>query len=216
MADEVPVVPRGEVPVVSQGDPPRSPGTQAESLAATHPERGLGGLDNPPKPRFLALGRILRPHGVHGEVVVEVMTDFPERFEALETVYLGDAQQPTPHRLRSRRQFHRQVLLAFEGFPDRTSVEGLREMLVQVPLAEAMPLPEDSYYPHQLVGLDVVTTDGQDLGRISDVLFALANDVYVVNGPRGEVLLPAIHQVIKQVDLAAGRIVVELMPGLLP
>jgi 16S rRNA processing protein RimM len=216
VADEVPVVSRGAVPVVPPGVPPTTPGTQAESSASTHHERGLGGSSNPPEPRFLALGRILRPHGVRGEVVVEVMTDFPERFEALETVYLGDAQQATPHRLRSRRQFHRQVLLAFEGYPDRTSVEGLREMLVQVPLAEATPLPEDSYYPHQLVGLDVVTTDGQDLGRISDVLFVPANDVYVVNGPRGEVLLPAIHQVIKRVDLAAGRIVVELMPGLLP
>jgi 16S rRNA processing protein RimM len=64
------------------------------------------------------------------------------------------------------------------------------------------------------MSLDVETTDGEDLGRISNVLFTGANDVYVVTGPRGEILLPAISQVIKQVDLAGGRVVVELMPGL--
>jgi 16S rRNA processing protein RimM len=157
----------------------------------------------------------VRPHGVRGEVVVEVLTDFPERLAQLKRVYLGDEQNATPATVRSCRGNGDTVLMAFEDFPDRTAVEALRDQLVQVPLAEAAPLPEDTYYPHQLVGLDVVTTSGDDLGRLSDVLFTPANDVYVVTGPRGEVLLPAIRQVIKQIDLAAGRMVVELIPGLL-
>jgi 16S rRNA processing protein RimM len=163
---------------------------------------------------YIALGRILRPHGVRGEVVVEVLTDFPERLAGLERVHLGDAQQATPATVRSCRSNGETVLMAFREYPDRTAVEALRDQLVQVPLAEAAPLPADTYYPHQLVGLDVETTAGDDLGRLSDVLFTSANDVYVVTGPRGQVLLPAIRQVIKEIDLNAGRMVVELMPGL--
>ena len=164
--------------------------------------------------QYIALGRILRPHGVRGEVVVEVLTDFPERLAHLPEVYLGDARQATLTRVRSCRIKGDVMLMAFEAYPDRTAAEALRDQLVQVPLEEAAPLPEDTYYPHQLVGLDVETTEGDDLGRLSDVLFTPANDVYVVIGPRGQVLLPAIRQVIKQIDLAAGRMVVELIPGL--
>jgi len=167
-----------------------------------------------PEYRYIALGRILRPHGVRGEVVVEVLTDFPERLAHLPQLYLGDAHQATLTRVRSCRTKGDLLLMAFEGYPDRTAVEALRDQLVQVPLEEAAPLPEDTYYPHQLVGLDVETTEGDNLGRLSDVLFTPANDVYVVTGPRGQVLLPAIRQVIKQIDLEAGRMVVELIPGL--
>ena len=167
-------------------------------------------------PRFIAIGRILRPHGVRGEVLVEVITDFPERFDVLEVAYLGyDNWHAVPYRVRTRRRHRAGVLLSFAGHPDRTSVEVLRDMFVQIPIEEAQPLPEGSYYAHELMGLDVITTEGEELGRISDDLFTAANDVYVVQGTRGEILLPAIHQVIKEIDLAAGRMIVELIPGLL-
>jgi 16S rRNA processing protein RimM len=162
------------------------------------------------------IGRILRPHGVRGEVLVEVITDFPERFDVLEVAYLGyDNWHATPYRVRTRRRHRAWTLLSFEGYPDRTSVEALRDMFVQIPIEEAQPLPEGTYYVHELMGLDVFTTKGEEIGRISDVLFTAANDVYVVQGARGEILLPAISQVVKQIDLAAGRVVVELLPGLL-
>ena len=179
-----------------------------------HDPGGSAGSDGPTEPRFVAIGRILRPHGVRGEVVVEIITDFPERFESLEVAYLGDAWQAEPHRVTGSRWGNERVLMSFEGYLDRTSVEALRGVFVQIPAEAARPLPEGEYYPHQLMSLDVVTTDGEDLGRISNVLFTGANDVYVVTGARGEILLPAISQVIKQVDLAGGRVVVELMPGL--
>lgn len=167
-------------------------------------------------PRFIVIGRVLRPHGIRGEVLVEVITDFPERFDALEVAYLGyDNWHATPLRIRTRRWHRAGALLSFEGYPDRTSVEALRDMFVQIPIEEAKPLPEGSYYAHELVGLEVITTEGEELGRISDVLFTAANDVYVVQTARGELLLPAIHQVIKEIDPAAGHIIVELLPGLL-
>ncbi len=189
----------------------RRPFRQSASARETGGSVGSG---NPAEPRFVAIGRILRPHGVRGEVVVEVMTDFPSRFDSLQLAYLGDAAHAEPCGVVNSRRHGDRVILSFEGYSDRTSAEALRELLVQIPVEEVRPLPEGEYYPYQLVGLDVVTLDGEDLGRISDVLFASANDVYVVNGPRGEILLPAISQVIRQVDLSAGRVVVELIPGL--
>lgn len=176
--------------------------------------RGSVGSGDLAEPRFVAIGRILRLHGVHGEVVVEVMTDFPERFDSLQLAYLGDSMRAEPCRVINSRRHGDRVVVAFEGYPDRTSADALRGLLVQIPVEDVRPLPEGEYYTYQLVGLDVVTVTGEDLGRVSDVLFAGPNDVYVVNGPRGEILLPAINQVIKQIDLPTGRMTVELMPGL--
>ncbi|MDW8071184.1 MAG: ribosome maturation factor RimM [Anaerolineae bacterium] len=166
-------------------------------------------------PRFIVIGRILRPHGIRGEVLVEVITDFPERFEGLEVAYLGhDNWHAIPVRVRTRRWHRAGALLSFEGYPDRTAVEALRDLFIQIPIEEAKPLPEGSYYAHELIGLHVITTQGEALGRIRDVLFTAANDVYVVQTARGELLLPAIRDVIKEIDLAARRIRVELLPGL--
>jgi 16S rRNA processing protein RimM len=87
--------------------------------------------------------------------------------------------------------------------------------LVQIPIEEAMPLGEDEYYVYQIVGLDVWTAEGEYLGRISEVLFTGANDVYVVQGEKGEILIPAIEDVVLEVDLDGGRLTVELMEGLI-
>ena len=88
--------------------------------------------------------------------------------------------------------------------------------MVQVPREEAIPLEEGEYYYFQLVGLTVETESGERLGRLAEVLETGANDVYVVRGPRGEVLLPAVEDVIRQVDLESRRVVVRLLPGMLP
>jgi len=166
------------------------------------------------EPRFIAIGRILRPHGVRGEVVVEVWTDFPQRFDTIQTVYLGNEIEAEAWQVADTRWHKDRVLLKLQGCDNRTAAERLRGLLVQIPIEEAMPLPEGEYYPHQLVGLDVVTVEGENLGRLSDVLFTNANEVYVVVGPRGQILLPAIAEVILKVDLQAGQMVVRLMEGL--
>jgi 16S rRNA processing protein RimM len=189
-------------------------------MGSTRPEvnerrRGSDGISDSFEPRFIAIGRITRAHGVHGELVVEVLTDFPERFDSIELVYLGDVNKAETRRVKATRWHKDRVLLTLEGCQDRTSAEQLRGLLIQIPIEEAMPLPEDEYYPHQLVGLDVVTVEGEELGRISDVIFTNANEIYVVTGPHGQILLPAIADVIKQVDLAEGHLLVEIMEGLL-
>jgi 16S rRNA processing protein RimM len=151
---------------------------------------------------------------LRGEVTVEVLTDFPERFDSIEVAYLGDSQQADACAVTATRWHKDRVLLTLQGCEDRTAAEKLRGLMVQVPIEEAMMLPEDEYYPHELVGLDVVTAEGEDLGRISEVIFTKANEVYVVIGPRGQILLPAIADVVERVDLDSGQMTVRLLEGL--
>ncbi len=142
-----------------------------------------------------------------------IETDFPERFEWLKRVYLGE--EATPFVLEGSRLHKRQTLLKLRGCDDREAAEKLRGRLVQIPIEEAMPLGEDEYYVYQIVGLDVCTTEGELLGKVSEVLFTGANDVYVVQGEKGEMLIPAVEDVVLEVDLAGGRLTVELMEGLI-
>jgi len=162
---------------------------------------------------FLAIGRILRPWGVQGEVKVEILTDFPERFRLLRTVYLGQGRQP--YTLERARRHGHQMVLKFKECRSRLAAEALRDQLVQIPVEEAMPLEEGEYYEHQIIGLDVVTREGEKLGRVTEVLFTGANEVYVVHGRGREILLPAIEDVILEIDLTGGRMVVALLEGLL-
>jgi 16S rRNA processing protein RimM len=107
------------------------------------------------------------------------------------------------------------LLMKLGGIDDRDAAEGLRGMLVQVPLEDAVPLEEDEYYYFQLSGMDVETDTGEWLGRVADVVGAGAHDVYVVRGPRGEILLPAIEDVILELDTDTRKMVVHLLPGML-
>jgi 16S rRNA processing protein RimM len=168
-----------------------------------------------PELRYLAIGRIVRAHGLRGEVSVMVLTDFPERFETMEWVYLGNEFEATPYRLESYRWHKQNVLLTLTGVSDRTQAEQLKGQLVQVPIEEAMPLPDGSYYLYQLIGLRVESTEGEFLGSIISVMETGANDVYVVEHAGREILLPAIPDVIKNVDLNQGIMVVQVIEGLI-
>jgi 16S rRNA processing protein RimM len=165
------------------------------------------------EPRYLVVGRIVAPWGVRGEVKVALETDFPERFERLKRVYLGE--KAISFVLEGSRLHKRHALLKLGGCDDRDAAEKLRGQLVQIPIEEAMPLGEDEYYVYQIVGLDVWTGEEEYLGRVSEVLFTGANDVYVVQGERGEILVPAVEDVVLEIDLAGGRLTVELMEGLI-
>ena len=168
-----------------------------------------------PELRYLAIGRIIRAHGLRGEVSAAVLTDFPERFETTEWVYLGNEFEATPYRLQSFRWHKQNVLLTLEGVTNRTQAELLKGQLVQVPLEEAVLLPDGSYYLYQLIGLKVQDTSGKFLGTVKGVLETGANDVYVVEREGQELLLPAIPDVVKSVDIAAGIMVVHLIDGLI-
>jgi 16S rRNA processing protein RimM len=168
-----------------------------------------------PELRYLAIGKIVRAHGLRGELSVAVLTEFPERFETTEWVYLGNEFEAIPYRLESYRWHKDNVLLTLAGVADRTQAEALRGQLVQVPLNEAVALPEGSYYLYQLIGLQVKTVEGEFLGTITSVMETGANDVYVVQNEGRELLLPAIPDVIKTIDLPNGLMVVQVMEGLI-
>ncbi len=166
------------------------------------------------EPRFIAVGQVAKPHGVRGEVAVEMLTDFPGRFALLERVYLGE-DDPRPVALENVRFHSGRALLKLGGYDDRTAVERLRGELILVPIDEAMPLEPDQYYQDDLIGLEVWTTDEEHLGQVVEILETGANDVYIVHGDRGEILLPAIADVVQWIDLEENRMVVELMEGLI-
>lgn len=165
-----------------------------------------------PGPRFLAVARVVKPWGVRGEMKLEVLTGFPDQIGRLKRVYLG--AKAVSHDV-TRFYWHSGALLVqLADVRDRAAAELLRDQLVQIPVEDAVPLRPGEYYEHQIIGLNVATTEGEPLGQVVEVLATGANDVYVVLGPRGQVLLPARAEVIRSIDLEAGTMTVTLLPGL--
>jgi 16S rRNA processing protein RimM len=161
------------------------------------------------------VGRIVRPHGVRGEVNMKALTAYPERLSAQMQLYVGPRHQPFTVR-RIRRRDEEMLIVQFEGIDDRDAAESLREEMVYVHIDDAVPLEEDEYYLYQIEGIRVVTSDGEELGQVTDVIETGANDVYVVSTPDGaEHLIPAIADVIQTIDVAEGLMVVKLLDGLL-
>jgi len=171
-------------------------------------------------PKYLLLGEVLRPHGVRGELRVRLLTDYPERIDQMEHVYLGsgpDDETPQTYDVEHMRMNTPYGLLKLKGIDDREDADTLRSLFVMVDLEHAVPLEEGEFYLYQLIGLTVKQQDGQTLGQITDVLETGANDVYVVNSPRyGEVLIPVTDETIVSTDIAAGELIVNLPDGLLP
>jgi 16S rRNA processing protein RimM len=167
---------------------------------------------------YIAIGRVTAAHSLQGEVRVELHTDFPERFTAGVTIFIGsDLQETAIDAARPHKQI---MLVKLVGVNNRNSAELLRGQWLFVREADAVPLDEDTFWVHEIIGMTVQTEEGEELGVISDVLFTGANDVYVLQGndaegnPR-EVLLPAIADVVQRVDPEQQRMIVHLLPGLL-
>lgn len=163
---------------------------------------------------FLVVGKLRAPHGVHGELMMEVITDFPERLHPGIQLYIGENHRS--YRLRSLRAHAKGLLVAFDGLETPEAAGVLRNHLVYVSTSSLPPLAEGEYYHHELIGLDVFSDEGSLLGKLVEIMDTAANDVYVVRPQIGaDLLLPAIESVILNIDLAAGRITVHLLPGLL-
>lgn len=176
---------------------------------------------------LLIVGRIGKPHGVRGEVTVEVRTDEPEARFAPGSVLVtepgavpsapGAWRVPEKLTVESARWHQGRLLVAFEGVLDRDVAEALRNTLVGVDSADVAP-PEDpeEFNDHQLVGLAVVTRDGDRLGEVARIDHAPASDLLVLRRPDGRTaLIPFVKAIVPEVDLAGGRVVVDLPGGLL-
>lgn len=162
--------------------------------------------------RFLVIGRILGPVGVEGDLRAQVLTDFPDRFLSLQSVHVGDSLRP--YRVQSVRLENGTVLLKLAGLDSADAVRPLAKQDLSISISEAAPLAPDQYFWHEIVGLDVWTDTGQHLGKVRQVLATGSNDVYIVGEGAQEILLPAIEDVIKSIDLDEGTMTVHLIPGL--
>lgn len=167
--------------------------------------------------RQLVIGRIGRPHGIRGEVGVEVRTDDPDARFASGTSLLTDPPERGPLRVDATRWHSGRLLVNFAGVADRTAAEALRGTMLLVDVDESeRPDDPDEFYDHQLVGLRVVSTAGDDVGEVTEVLHLPAQDVLAIKRLDGaEVLVPFVKELVPTVDLAASRLTVEPRPGLL-
>ncbi len=161
----------------------------------------------------LVVGRITRPHGVRGEVSVEVHTDEPGRRFAVGSVLTTDPAEAGPLTVASARWHTGRLLVGFAGITDRNQAEGLRGIWLTLDSAQAGSSDDpDEFHDHELIGLAVVTVSGEPVGRVTDVRHH-GQDLLVID-PHDR-LIPFVAAIVPEVDLAAGRLVIDPPPGLL-
>ncbi|MBL8100349.1 MAG: 16S rRNA processing protein RimM [Anaerolineales bacterium] len=163
---------------------------------------------------YLAVGFLRRPHGVMGEMIMDLHTDFPERFKPGRKVYLGPQHEAAT--LGSVRPHAENLLVKIRGCDTPESVGKYRNTWVYVKSSEVPALPEGQVYKYELIGLDVIDDEGNSLGKLAEILETGANDVYVVRADKKEILLPAIPDVILKIDMESKVMTVHLIDGLIP
>lgn len=169
--------------------------------------------DRPDDDDRAQVGRVVRPHGLSGTVVVELATDRPEsRFTQGAVLQTEQGSSLTVERYEAT---HRSPLLTFEEVKGREAAEELRNVALYIPVAERRPLGEDEFWPDELVGMEVVHSDRSPLGRVTEVETGVGQDRLVVETGEGPVIVPLVTELVPEVDHGAGRITVTLPPGFL-
>ena len=158
----------------------------------------------------LVVGRIAKAHGIHGEVAIDVLTDEPARFARGARVFAGDRVLTVA----TSRAHHDRLLVRFEEIPDRSAAEILAGTDLTIPVADARPLDDWSFYPHQLVGLTVSDETGRTLGKMERVEESPGSDLWVVRAHGRDVLVPAVRDIVLSVDLDEKTIVLRPPEGL--
>jgi len=165
----------------------------------------------PSEPEFITIGKIIAPWGTTGKLKVKVLTEFPQRFAPGSKLYIN--QQPMTI---SSTEWHKGVaIIKLNTIDNIKDVQRLQGQPIEIHHSQVYPLPEGQYYHFQLIGLEVWTSHGELLGTVTEILTAESNDNYVVRGAKGEILIPAIEDVVKSIDVSQGRIVIEPIEGLL-
>lgn len=159
----------------------------------------------------VVIGEIVATFGRRGEVKVLPHTDFHERFERLKDVYTNKGETGgRVLRIENVRYHKGAVLIKFAGIDDISAAEALRGAKIYIRESELMPLAEDEYYVHDILGLDVVTTEGERLGKVRQILRSPANDVYVTD----RAMIPAVKEFVVSIDLCAKKMIVRPVEGL--
>jgi len=165
----------------------------------------------PSELEFIVIGQILVPWGIKGKLKVEVVTDFPQRFKPSSKIYIN--RQPMT--IDSTSWHKGKAIIKLNTIDSIEDAQRLQGQTIEIHHSQLQPLPEGQYYHFQLIGLEVRTTGGELLGNITQILTADSNDNYVVRGTEGEILIPAIEDVVKSIDLNKGCIIIEAIDGLL-
>lgn len=162
---------------------------------------------------FLAVGRFRRAHGVRGDLLFTIITDFPERLKPGTVIYVGDEKQE--FKISRTKPHNDGIIFGFRNIKTPEEAKTFVGQYVFVSSADRPQLPEGEYYHHQIIGLTVIDEKHGELGKVSDILETGANDVYVIKTPENkEILFPALNSVILNIDLASGSIQVRLPEGL--
>ncbi len=165
---------------------------------------------------WIDIGFIRKPHGLRGYVRVEGLTDAPDRFEDLDRIGVErkDGERETLEIERCSRDGNG-WLMKFLGIDTTENAQRLRGAYIQVPEEAVAPLPRDVYYVFELEGCAVVSDEGEEIGTIREVLSMPANDVFVVDTPAGEAMIPAVRDIVVEFDPGGARIVIRKIPGLI-
>lgn len=172
------------------------------------------GSPMPGEPAYLAVGKLRHSHGVHGEILMEVYTDFPERLQPGDVLYLGP--ETGQLKLMKIRIHHEGLLLTFDGYTTPETVGELRNQVLYVRTDDRPPLAEGEYYHHQLIDLTVISDEGLTIGPVIAIIETGASDVLVVRPETGpEVLIPVADAFVQRINLDKREITVHLIPGML-
>jgi len=164
---------------------------------------------------FVAVGKVMKPRGLKGEAFLMPLTDFPERYKALNSVRVESPDgSSTMLDVAYVRQYGSRTAIKFEGFNTPEEVGRFRNYFVQVTRDAVHPLPDDMLYVFEVEGMPVETASGDLVGHVVEVLSHPANDVYVVDRDGEEVMIPAVREIVT-VDRDAGKLVVQEIEGLL-
>ena len=176
-----------------------------------HQQRTSNAQMKAPESEFIVVGNILGPWSDKGKLKVRTETDCPQRFTPRSQVYI-DRQ---PMTIDSTEWHNGKLVIKLDAINSVEDAQKLQGQTVEIHHSQVIPLPEGEYYHFQLIGLEVRTSQGALLGNITEVLSGQSNDNYIVHGVKGEILVPAIEDVIKSIDLDNGLMTIEVIDGLL-
>lgn len=164
---------------------------------------------------MITIGKILRHHNKEGELKCLILSDFPDRFLDLERVFLEKGEEIRRAHVENvwfQKEF---AILKLKEVRTLEEAEKLKDFYLKIPDQEAVELPEGHYFLHDIIGLEVYTVEGEYLGNIEDIITTGGNDIYCVYQGKKEILVPATHEVVKEIHLEEKKMIVELLEGLL-
>ena len=163
-----------------------------------------------PPSDHISVAKILRPWGLNGQLKVDPLSDFPNRFKVGQEFFIG----PTKFLCNDVRQRSGKIILKLAGIETKEEANKFQGALLTIHQSEAHELPEGTFYHHEIEGLDVWTDTDYYLGKITEIITTASNDVYVVRHTKQEILIPATPDVIKSIDLKSQNLTINVIPGL--